>query len=228
MNAELYRTITRDYEVKRVQANSDYELAMNKLYSNNSNLKEISSEITSLGIQAAKLSLVSKEKNTNKISALFDKIEDLKSKKEAILKKNKVLLTPKYNCEKCKDTGYVTDGFTTMQCSCMKQKILDLSYNSSNLNILREATFDKYNLNLFSNNKTNENMESPREHSKKLLELAKEFVDNFDKGTSQNLMFVGQSGTGKTFLSSCIANEIIKSGHTVLYQTAPLLLDRIF
>ena len=32
---------------------------------------------------------------------------------------------------------------------------------------------------------------------------------------------------GKTFLSNCIANEILKNGKTVLYQTAPVLLENI-
>ena len=32
---------------------------------------------------------------------------------------------------------------------------------------------------------------------------------------------------GKSFLSSCIANEILKKGKTVLYQTAPIMLDTI-
>ena len=32
---------------------------------------------------------------------------------------------------------------------------------------------------------------------------------------------------GKTFISSCIANELIKKGKTVLYQTAPIMLDNI-
>ena len=32
---------------------------------------------------------------------------------------------------------------------------------------------------------------------------------------------------GKSFLSSCIANEVLKQGKTVLYQTAPIMLDTI-
>ena len=32
---------------------------------------------------------------------------------------------------------------------------------------------------------------------------------------------------GKTYLSSCIANELLKKGKTVLYQTAPIMLDSI-
>ena len=32
---------------------------------------------------------------------------------------------------------------------------------------------------------------------------------------------------GKTFMSNCIANEILKKGKNVLYQTAPVLLESV-
>jgi len=32
---------------------------------------------------------------------------------------------------------------------------------------------------------------------------------------------------GKTFISNCIASELLKKGKTVLYQTAPVLLENI-
>jgi len=32
---------------------------------------------------------------------------------------------------------------------------------------------------------------------------------------------------GKTFLSNCIANEVLNMNKTVLYQTAPIMLDEI-
>lgn len=32
---------------------------------------------------------------------------------------------------------------------------------------------------------------------------------------------------GKTFMSNCIAQELLKSGKTVLYQTAPVLLESV-
>ena len=41
------------------------------------------------------------------------------------------------------------------------------------------------------------------------------------------MLFTGNTGLGKTFLSSCIANELIKQRKTVLYQTAPVMLDTI-
>ena len=43
----------------------------------------------------------------------------------------------------------------------------------------------------------------------------------------KNLLFTGNTGLGKTFISSCIANELIKKNKTVLYQTAPIMSDTI-
>ncbi len=40
-------------------------------------------------------------------------------------------------------------------------------------------------------------------------------------------MFLGPTGLGKTFLSNCIAKELLDQGKTVLYQTSPVMLDEI-
>ena len=40
-------------------------------------------------------------------------------------------------------------------------------------------------------------------------------------------MFLGPTGLGKTFLSNCIAKSLLEKGKTVLYQTAPVMLDNI-
>ena len=44
---------------------------------------------------------------------------------------------------------------------------------------------------------------------------------------SKNLLFSGNTGLGKSYMSNCIANELLKQGKTVLYQTAPVLLEKI-
>ena len=54
-----------------------------------------------------------------------------------------------------------------------------------------------------------------------------EFVENFDNPNTHNLLFTGNTGLGKTFMSNCIANELIQKGKNVLYQTAPVLLETV-
>lgn len=52
-----------------------------------------------------------------------------------------------------------------------------------------------------------------------ILEKAKRYCKK-DSAIRNNLLFTGPTGTGKTFLSSCIAKEFLDSGHFVLYHTA--------
>lgn len=54
---------------------------------------------------------------------------------------------------------------------------------------------------------------SPRQSS-----VCKRFADTFDVGDPNGLVLWGGVGTGKSFMSSCIANEVISLGHSA-YQT---------
>ncbi len=60
-----------------------------------------------------------------------------------------------------------------------------------------------------------------------IKKIAENFCKNISNKEQKNLLFIGNTGTGKTFLSNCIAKEAIKQGFTVLYQTAPILMDMV-
>ena len=51
------------------------------------------------------------------------------------------------------------------------------------------------------------------------LKKAKDFVANFDH-SFENLFIYGDTGVGKTFLSYCIAKELLDSTHSVIYYSA--------
>ena len=53
------------------------------------------------------------------------------------------------------------------------------------------------------------------------------FVDNFDDENVKNLLFSGGTGLGKTYLSNCIVSSLLNKGKTVIYQTAPVMLDKL-
>ena len=225
-------TIKREYEQKRSYAINLNQLEMEQVYKDNPKLIEIDKRINSLGIEAAKCSLsTNDEAKRKKISILFEKINNLKSQKEEIISKKKIIITPKFECTKCNDTGYITKEGKTEMCSCMKQRIIDEYYNKSNLNRLEKETFKNFDDSLYSDKADQEKYKSPlspRENINKFKGIAQKFVQSFELESTKNLLFLGSAGTGKTFLSSCIANEVIENGHTVLYQTAPVLLDSIF
>lgn len=232
MNPDILRTIEREYEQKRTIAEKNTEYLKNETYEKNPKLAEIDRLIKKLGIEASKTTLVANEQDKEQIlKDLTTKIEDLKKEKQAILDKCGVSLKPNYECDKCKDTGYITIDLKTQMCTCMKQKLINESYNKSNLYRLKNDTFENFNESLYDDKANIEKYGinvSPKENIAKIKGLCIDFIENFESAEQKNLLFTGTPGVGKTFLSGCIANEILKKGYTVLYQTSPLLLDSIF
>lgn len=97
-------------------------------------------------------------------------------------------------------------------CSCLKQKLLNISYNKSNMTNLSKENFENFNQNIFSNEiSTNFNI-SPKQNILNIKQKCIEFVNDFDNPNSKNLLFTGNTGLGKTYMSNCIANELIKKG----------------
>ena len=60
--------------------------------------------------------------------------------------------------------------------------------------------------------------------ARRAYKMAKEFVADFDN-SFQNLFFYGDTGVGKTFLSHCIAHDLLDSAHCVLYFSSFELFD---
>ena len=115
-------------------------------------------------------------------------------------------------------------------CNCLKQKLLDISYNMSNLSNIKNDNFENFKEDLFSDeidSQKNKTKYSPRKNILNIKNACIKFIENFDSIEEKNLLFIGSTGLGKTYMSNCIANEILKKGKTVLYQTAPVLLETI-
>lgn len=222
-----------EYEQKKRDAEFDLQKRKEELYKRIPRLEEIEERINKIAINKTKSILINQL--TNSINTEFEnELLNLKKEKEEILKKEKIdesYFKPKYECEKCKDTGYITypDKKTEM-CNCLKQKLINISYNKSNLSNLQKENFKNFNLNKFSKNINIEKYKmniSPRENIENIKNASQNFITNFYDPETKNLFFTGNTGLGKTYMTNCIANELLKKGKTVLYQTAPVLLENI-
>ena len=61
---------------------------------------------------------------------------------------------------------------------------------------------------------------------KRLVAECRDYLAHFDDpDTFENFFFYGDTGVGKTFLSHCIAKELIDTAHSVIYFTAFELFD---
>ena len=167
-------------------------------------------------------------------------LKDLKVKRSELLNEKEEIyqqsnrsekdFLPIFECSQCNDTGYITKDSKTEMCSCLKQKLFDLEYNKFNTFDMSNCTFNNFLTDVYSptveKEKYNSSL-SPRENIRIIRKICDNFLLNFDDPHDKNLLFTGNTGLGKTFLSNCIANELLKKGKVVLYQTAPIMLDSI-
>ncbi|MFR3993004.1 MAG: ATP-binding protein [Angelakisella sp.] len=58
-----------------------------------------------------------------------------------------------------------------------------------------------------------------------ILNRCRRYAADFS-GDSGNLLFMGRTGLGKTYLSACIAMEVAARGYEVRYYPAQALIDR--
>lgn len=224
------KILLKEYEQKRLQAELALENKLNKFYLKNPDLSNVNDKINRTSIEITKTILLNK--NSDKLEKLNIELNNFKKEKQELLNKLNVkqdFFVPDYSCKLCNDTGYLIDNNQIM-CTCLKQQLLNVQYNKSNISSLEYENFDNFNINLFSEEidekKYNSNI-SPKENLEKIKDISLKFIENFDDPQEKNLLFTGNTGLGKTYLTNCIANELLKKGKTVLYQTAPVMLDSI-
>ena len=231
MDLNNLKSLLIKYDQKRNTAIATANQKKYELYDKFPELEKIDNEINILSINQIKNVLTSQDKS--QVDDLKNKISNLKDKREKILKEHNINskdFEPVFDCKKCNDTGYIKSSNGNTLCNCIKQELYNIEYNNSNIYDLKNQTFKNFKLDCYSDVADKEKYGqklSPRENIISIKKICDKFIENFDDPTEGNLLFCGNTGLGKTFLSSCIANEMIAKGKTVLYQTAPIMLDSI-
>lgn len=216
LNNSQYASIMRMYDARqdtcRQEMNRRTELVKAKI----PEFSSICEEATSEAAQAAYCAIM---------GDLDEKLEHLARHKELSIHKRDLLeasgyprdyLEPIYICDKCKDTGIV-DG---QKCSCFNQAAIDLLYNQSNIKkILLLENFSNFNYDWYSEEYIDPIMNiSALENIVSVTDNIRGFLNRFPSG--ENLLFFGSTGVGKTYLTHCIAKELLDKGYSVLYLSA--------
>lgn len=200
---EILNSLLKEYEQKKIREEIAAENRKEELYNKIPRLRKLDDEINFSAISTT-MDILNKKNSS--LSSLSDKIHSLKKEKEEILKKNHIdttYLKPHYECSLCNDTGYIQkDNYQTEMCPCLKQKLLDISFNKSNMSNLDKENFSTFNEMLFSDEVNSEKYKfhiSPRENMRRIRDKSIEFVQNFDNPDYKNLLFSGNTGLRKNF-----------------------------
>lgn len=217
-----YNTILREYDNRRLQSKYDLDRRKEEVYKAIPVLSEIDSKMVQDSIQSAKLSLMG---DTNALYHLEERNQQRSKEKQELLELHGYphdYLQPKYICSTCEDTGYVGNS----KCHCFKQQIVDLLYSQSNVkDAIKVENFSTFTYKYYSDHYIEETTSlTPLENMKRVVKKAQRFIEDFDI-KYENLLIYGNTGVGKTFLSNCIAKELLDTAHTVIYLTSFQLFE---
>lgn len=193
-------------------------------------IDEIDGEIRDLSIDAALAKLHEKEVDE---AALRQKTHQLIAEKHNLLVAHgyeENYLDPIFSCPLCHDTGYANEKV----CDCLNRRLIERQYQRSNLgkNLERE-NFSQFRADYYSDEPDGEHKLTPRANIENVYRALLHFIKGMkayqtgDTTAKGNILFQGGTGVGKTFLSNCVAKELLDAGYTVLYVSAGSLFDQI-
>jgi len=219
-NAKIYTAALAQKNYLQKYAEAEAEAKKQKVYAKNPKLQELDYSISSAGtgIAIAAISGAS-------VSDIMKRIEALTFEKTAIL--NELGYTAsdfetKYNCPLCGDSGY-NDGHL---CICVKELAKKLvCENLSTEMPLVNSTFENFDLSFYPDN-VDDNKVVPRKRMSQIYKFCKDYAADFSK-ESPNLLFIGNTGLGKTHLSLAIAGEVIAKSYGVIYGPSVKLISRV-
>jgi len=219
-----YNAIMRIYDDRQSASRALLSTRQKEIEQNLPAYTALQEQIIENSMNYARNSLFSGE-SVKEAELLRKKNEELSRKKEALLVANGYpadYLSPVYVCNDCRDTGMIGEE----RCHCFKQAVVDLLYAQSNIaSVIKKENFSTFSFHYYSNTIVDPKTKlTPHQNMKRIYDTCQAFVRNFDKEFN-NLLFYGNSGLGKTFLSHCIAKELLGTAHTVLYLTAYELFD---
>lgn len=125
-------------------------------------------------------------------------------------------------CERCGGSGYVG---STM-CECLQELCRQEQKREVSILTGGKETFGQFRLEYYSDEYNGQIGTSPRKLMERNFQSVRRYALTFDT-QADNLLFVGGTGLGKTFLAACVARAVADRGYSVCYETAAHLFSKL-
>lgn len=207
----------------RADRDSENAQRLQEAYQKLPRLKEIDTE---LRLTMATVAQTVFSKGADMAAAM----EEVKEKNLALQKERQKLIADNFAngeldespiCTHCGGTGYVG----SHMCQCLKE--LCLQEQKKELSLLGgSVSFQDFRLEYYPEKYDSRYGASPRAIMERVLQTCQRYAAGFTEH-SGNLLFVGGTGLGKTYLSACIAGAVADRGYSVMYETASRLFSKL-
>lgn len=215
-----YETIMQGYERTRDRNRAVLASRREEVYRSLPRLREIDESVASASVSAARLLI---EGDDEALTGLRTTLKKLSAERASLLTGAGFpadYLEPVCDCPDCRDTGYITgDDGLKEKCHCFRRQELSILYEQSHIqDMISRENFSTLSFDYYEG--------ADLERFQGAVRICRDFVQNF-KQDYHNILFYGTVGTGKSFLSGCIAHEILQAGHSVIYFSASGLFESL-
>ena len=212
-----YDAIMREYGRQQMENQHRLEERRREIYGRLPVIRELEAEIAGRSVACARRLL---EGDQGALERLRAELSDLREQKALLIRAAGYpddYLELHYRCPDCKDTGLI-DG---RKCHCFLQAQMKLLYAQSNLDqVLDQENFRSLTFKYYDDREVLPEIGiTNAAYMKRVVQGCRDFVADFDR-KHDNLLFTGSTGVGKTFLTNCIARELMDSCHSVIYLSA--------
>ncbi len=208
---ENIRRVREEFAARRQNAGEESERRREELRREIPGLAELDRQIASIGVRVMEAAVRGGD--------VEDAVGRMRREHDALRARRAEMLAARgypadytdirYRCEKCQDTGFVD----TKMCSCMRQELIRLGFESSGIGPLAPTqTFDAFSLDYYAGD--------DRRAMETNLRVLRAFAEDFAGHRTENFLLIGATGLGKTHLSAAVARTVIEGGYDVVYETA--------
>ncbi len=210
MKSSYTAKILEDFSKKRLSAIAESERRTTEVQAFIPEIFKIDKALssTSINIMAAAMSGNDVEE---KIAAIKEENSKLRAERKKLLVKNgypEDYTDIKFECSLCNDTGFIGINM----CSCLKKLVALGAFHDSGIGeLVKKQSFETFSFDYYT--------EDALKFAKMNYNTLKEFAEGFSKGESTSFILMGNTGLGKTHLSTSVAKTVIENGFKVVYDT---------
>ena len=217
-----FDAIMRTYQQQQLQNRHEQESRIAEVYNKIPAIKELDDSISSCAVKSARRLL---DGDQGALKELRAEIADLREQKGVLLRAygfTPDYMEMHYKCTDCMDTGY-SEG---RKCHCFRQAEMKYLYAQSNIEeIVTLENFSTFSFEYFDDSSVLPVLgRTVRQYMKQVVDTCHRFVDSFTTEHG-NMLFTGPTGVGKTFLTNCIARELMDKYYSVIYLSASDLFE---
>ena len=125
-------------------------------------------------------------------------------------------------CPTCGGSGYVGANM----CQCLRELCRQEQHRELTVLAAGDESFEKFRLDYYPDRTDPAQGVNIRAVMEKTFKTCRTYAVSFAPGAG-NLLFSGDTGLGKTFLSACIARTVADRGYSVVYESAGHLFAKL-